>query len=56
MPLGLYLTFMFSDVLRGYRKATPGCNGLTKSCEIIKKWAKENLKLTKQKILVEGYI
>ena len=21
-------TFMFSDVFRGYRKATPGCNGL----------------------------
>ena len=23
-------TFKFSDVLRGYRKATPGCNGLNK--------------------------
>ena len=21
-------TFMFSDVFRGYRKTTPGCNGL----------------------------
>ena len=23
-------TFRFSDVFRGYRKATPGCNGLIK--------------------------
>ena len=24
-------TFRFSDVFRGYRKATPGCNGLTEN-------------------------
>ena len=23
------ITFRYSDVFRGYRKATPGCNGLT---------------------------
>ena len=28
--LKTYLTFRFSDVFRGYRKATPGCDGLSK--------------------------
>ena len=31
--LKTYLTFRFSDVFRGYRKATPGCNGLSSICE-----------------------
>ena len=30
-PLKHQKTFRFSDVFRGYRKVTPGCNGLSKS-------------------------
>ena len=28
-PLQLSVAFLYPDVFRGYRKATPGCNGLT---------------------------
>ena len=34
-------TFRFSDIFRGYRKATPGCNGLNSyhiSCVKVTKW------------------
>ena len=30
-PLKHQKTFRFSDVFRGYRKASPGCNGLQKN-------------------------
>ena len=30
-PVLLFYTLRFSDVFRGYKKATPGCNGLIQS-------------------------